>query len=48
MDIRTQYQNENWTVFADVSNLTDENYRLSGFVTMPGRYFNLGVQYTLK
>ena len=48
IDIRTQYQNENWTVFADVSNLTDENYRLSGFVTMPGRYFNLGVQYTLK
>jgi outer membrane receptor protein involved in Fe transport len=48
MDMRTQYQNANWTVFADYTNITNETYQLSGFVTMPGSYFNLGIQYTLK
>lgn len=48
MDMRTQYQNANWTVFADYTNITSETYQLSGFVTMPGSYFNLGIQYTLK
>jgi iron complex outermembrane receptor protein len=48
LDWRTQYNNANWTVFADITNLNNQEYKLSGFVTMPGRFFNLGVQYTLK
>jgi vitamin B12 transporter len=48
LDWRTQYNNANWTVFADITNLNNQEYKLSGFVTMPGRFFNLGVQYRLK
>lgn len=48
LDWRTQYNNANWTVFADITNLNNQEYKLTGFVIMPGRFFNLGVQYTLK
>ncbi|MEN9394752.1 MAG: hypothetical protein RL362_973, partial [Bacteroidota bacterium] len=48
LDWRTQYNNANWTVFADITNLNNQEYKLTEFVIMPGRFFNLGVQYTLK
>ncbi len=48
LDYRAQFSQANWVVFADITNLNNQIYKLSGFVTMPGRYFNIGVQYTLK
>jgi hypothetical protein len=48
-DWRTQANiNSQWNVFADVSNMTDLHYKLSGQVFMPGRYFNVGVNYILQ
>ncbi len=48
-DWRTQANiNRQWKVFADISNITDLHYKLSGKVYMPGRYINVGVNFILQ
>lgn len=37
----------NWSIYGDVSNILNTKYVESGFVTMPGRWFRVGVDLTL-
>jgi iron complex outermembrane receptor protein len=47
LDWRTSFQLNGWSIFADLSNITNEQYSFTGDVTMPGAWYQMGVQYTL-
>ena len=46
LDWRTSFQLNGWSIFADLSNITNEQYSFTGDVTMPGAWYQMGVQYT--
>lgn len=46
-DTRITYTGKTLSAFADVTNLTDVSYKETNLVTMPGRWFKLGVSYKL-
>jgi vitamin B12 transporter len=47
LDWRTSIQIRNWNFFADIANITNQLYSLSGDVQMPRRWYQLGVQFQL-
>ncbi len=47
LDWRTAFQLDEWSIFADLSNLTNQKYSFTGDVTMPGTWYQIGVQYTI-
>jgi len=47
LDWRTSIQIRNWNFFADISNITNQAYSLSGDIQMPGRWYQIGVQFQL-
>lgn len=47
LDWRTSIQIRNWNFFADIANITNQLYSLSGNVQMPRRWYQLGVQFQL-
>jgi iron complex outermembrane receptor protein len=47
LDWRTSFQLDEWSIFADLSNLTNQKYSFTGDVIMPGTWYQIGVQYTL-
>lgn len=44
-DIRLNYQWKSLRIYSDISNLFDAQYKESGAVPMPGRWFSLGLNY---
>jgi iron complex outermembrane receptor protein len=47
LDWRSQLNLEKVNVFFDINNLNNQQYILSGFVQMPRRWFNVGVQFQM-
>jgi len=47
LDWRSQLNLEKVNVFFDINNLNNQQYILSGFVQMPRRWFNMGVQFQM-
>jgi iron complex outermembrane receptor protein len=47
-DLRLNWSNPSWSVFADVTNMFNQTYRETNLVVMPGRWAKLGVSYTLR
>ncbi|HMP98600.1 MAG TPA: TonB-dependent receptor [Cyclobacteriaceae bacterium] len=47
-DTRMQWMADNWSVFADVSNIFDKPYRETNLVVLPGRWIKTGFSYTIK
>lgn len=47
LDWRTTIQVRQWSFFVDISNLSDQEYSLSGDVLLPGRWYQIGVQFQL-
>ena len=47
LDWRSQLNLEKVNVFLDINNLNNQQYILSGFVQMPRRWFNVGVQFQM-
>lgn len=48
LDLRLSWQRETVRIFADVTNLLDQQYQESGAVPMPGRWMSLGLAWQLK
>jgi iron complex outermembrane receptor protein len=46
IDTRLGWYGKALTIFADVTNLTDEVYKETNLVTLPGRWFRAGLAYT--
>ena len=44
-DIRLNYQWKDFVVYSDITNIFEAQYRESGAVPMPGRWFSLGFRY---
>lgn len=47
-DYRVRFNLKHWSVFGDISNIFDREYIETGFVTMPGRWYRIGVELRLK
>lgn len=47
VDTRLTWQSKTWGAFADVTNVFDEFYKETNLVTMPGRWFKIGLSYQL-
>lgn len=47
VDTRLTWQGKTWGTFMDVTNVFDEVYKETNLVTMPGRWFKIGVNYQL-
>jgi outer membrane receptor protein involved in Fe transport len=47
LDWRSQLNLEKVNIFIDINNLNNQQYILSGFVRMPRRWFNVGVQFQM-
>jgi vitamin B12 transporter len=47
LDWRSSFQLDQWSLFFDISNITNQHYSLSGNVFMPGRWYQMGVQFQL-
>ncbi len=46
VDSRILYQNQQYNVYVEATNLTDTEYTETGFVTMPGRWLRAGINVT--
>jgi vitamin B12 transporter len=47
-DLRLNWSNASWMVFADVTNIFNQTYQETNLVVMPGRWAKLGVSYTIR
>lgn len=47
-DLRLNWSNNSWSVFADITNMFDQTYQETNLVVMPGRWAKLGVSYTIR
>jgi outer membrane receptor protein involved in Fe transport len=47
-DLRLNWSNQSWSVFADVTNMFNQTYQETNLVVMPGRWAKLGVSYTIR
>lgn len=47
-DLRFNWNNNSWSVFADVTNMFNQPYQETNLVVMPGRWAKLGVSYTIR
>lgn len=47
LDWRTSIHLDQWSFFADISNITNQPYTLSGDIPMPRRWYQIGVQFQL-
>lgn len=45
LDVRVGYQVKQWTIYSDLNNLLNTQYKEIGSVPMPGRWFSLGVKF---
>ncbi len=45
LDVRIGYQIKQWTIYSDLNNLLDTQYKEIGSVPMPGRWFSFGVKF---
>jgi len=48
VDTRFTWQSKSFGAFADVTNVFDISYKETNLVTMPGRWFKVGVHYELR
>lgn len=48
VDTRLMWQGKTFGAFADVTNIGDVSYKETNLVTMPGRWFKLGVSYRFE
>ncbi len=48
MDVRLSYQINDWVLYADMTNLFDQQYIETAAVPMPGRWIMMGVKYQLR
>ena len=44
-DLRLSYAWKQWQIFADANNILDTQYKETGTILMPGRWFNLGLRF---
>lgn len=44
-DLRLSYSWKQWQIFADANNILDTQYKETGTILMPGRWFNLGLRF---
>lgn len=47
-DYRIKFDSGKWSIFGDVSNLLDRPYTEIGFIPMPGRWYRVGVDFSIK
>ena len=45
LDLRLGYRIQQWMVYIDANNLLDQQYKESGAVPMPGRWFTFGAKF---
>ncbi|GIL21779.1 MAG: ligand-gated TonB-dependent outer membrane channel [Bacteroidota bacterium] len=48
LDTRLTWQGKTFAVFTDITNITDVSYKETNLVTMPGRWFKLGMSYRFE